>query len=371
MRNVVVTGAKGFVGKNLIAHLKSLDDEIEIFEIDIDTDKKDVEEYIKHADYLFHLAGVNRPEKEEDFMKGNFGFTSEVLDILRKNNNKCTILITSSIQAALDNPYGNSKRAGEELLFEYSKETGAKVCVYRLPNVFGKWCRPNYNSVIATFCNNIAKNMEIIINDPNIMMNLVYIDDVCDEFIRALNNKENRDGDYCYVPVTYKITLGEIANTIKSFKESRTSLLLPLMGDELTKKLYSTYLSYLPEDKFSYELNTHKDDRGSFTEVFRTEERGQFSINVIKPGITKGQHWHHTKNEKFIVVAGKGMIRLRKIDEEKIIEYEVSSDKLEVIDIPVGYTHSIVNTSESDMIVMIWANELFDKEKPDTFYMEV
>lgn len=370
MRKIVVTGAKGFVGKNLISYLKQVEN-IEIFEIDIDTPKDNVSEYIKQADYVFHLAGVNRPEKEEDFMNGNFGFTSDILNILKSVNNKCTILITSSIQAALDNPYGRSKKAGEDLLFRYSEETGAKVCVYRLPNVFGKWCRPNYNSVIATFCNNIANGLEIKINNSSVIMNLVYIDDVCEEFVRALNGNENREDAYCYVPTTYKATLGDIAKTIISFKESRENLLLPLMGDELTKKLYSTYLSYLPKNEFSYELKQNKDNRGSFTELFRTSERGQFSVNVVKPGIIKGQHWHHTKNEKFVVVSGKGLIRLRKIDEQDIIEYEVSGDKIEVIDIPVGYTHSIVNNSDTDMIVIIWANELFNKDKPDTFYMEV
>lgn len=367
---ILVTGAKGFVGKNLIAELKNRKYD-EIYECDIDTTEQELEEYTKNCEFVFHLAGVNRPEKEEEFMKGNFGFTSILLDKLKKYNNKAPILITSSIQAKLDNPYGISKKAGEDLIFSYEKETGAKAIVYRLPNVFGKWCRPNYNSAIATFCNNISRGLEIKVNDPKVIMQLVYIDDVVEEFILALEGKEHIEDGFGYIPTVHTITLGEIVELIKSFKESRNNLMLPNMKNEFSKKLYSTYLSYLPENEFCYPLKMNIDNRGSFTEMFKTEERGQISVNISKPGIVKGNHWHNTKNEKFIVVSGKGVIRFRKIDSDEVIEYHVSGDKLEVVDIPVGYTHNIENIGDTDMVTIMWANELFNPEKPDTYYMEV
>ena len=367
---ILVTGAKGFVGKNLVAELKNRGYK-EIFEFDIDTDKSLLDKYTKECEFVYHLAGVNRPENESEFMEGNFGFTSELLELLKKYNNKSPVLMTSSIQAEKENPYGKSKRAGEDLLFSYSKETGAEVFVYRLPNLFGKWSRPNYNSVVATFCYNIARNLEIQINDPEAKLTLAYIDDVVEEFIKAMEDAPTMEGDYCKVSLTYNTTVGEIAELIKSFKESRINLNIPDMGNEFTKKLYSTYLSYLPEDKFSYELKMNVDDRGSFTEFIRTPERGQVSVNISKPGITKGNHWHHTKNEKFLVVSGEALIRFRKIDSDEIIEYKVSGDRLEVVDIPTGYTHSIINIGDTDLVTIMWANECFDPENPDTYHLEV
>lgn len=367
---ILVTGAKGFVGKNLVAELKNRNYN-DIYECDIETTDEELEEYTKKCDFVFHLAGVNRPKKEEEFMKGNFGFTSILLEKLKKHGNKCPILITSSIQAQLDNPYGKSKKAGEDLMFEYSKETGAKVYVYRLTNLFGKWCRPNYNSVVATFCNNIANGLEIKINDSSVKLKLAYIDDVLNELINAMNDNASIKDGYGYIPVTYTITLGEIAELIMKFKKTRENLQIPNMKNEFEKKLYSTYLSYLPESEFGYPVKMNIDDRGSFTELFKTEERGQVSVNISKPGIVKGNHWHHTKNEKFVVVSGEGMIKFRKINSNEIIEYKVSGEKLEIIDIPCGYTHSIENIGTTDMVTIMWANEVFNPEKPDTYFMEV
>ena len=378
---ILVTGAKGFVGKNLIAELnnirlgkaknKNLTDDLTIYEYDIDTQKELLDVYTRDCDFVCHLAGVNRPENPEDFMKGNFGFTSYLLDSLKNNNNKAPILITSSIQAALDNPYGISKKAGEDLIFDYGKENDVKVLVYRLPNVFGKWCRPNYNSAVATFCNNIANDMDITVNDPSVTMNLVYIDDVVKEFINAIAGKENRVDDFCYVPTVHTITLGEIVDLIYSFKESRNNLSVPKLDNPFAKALYSTYLSYLPKDKFSYPLKMNVDARGSFTEIIRTSDRGQFSVNISKPGITKGNHWHHTKNEKFVVVSGKGLIQFRKIGTDEVIDYHVCGDKIEVVDIPTGYTHNIINEGEGDLVTFMWCNECFDPDNPDTFFEEV
>lgn len=367
---ILVTGAKGFVGKNLVAELKNRNYN-EIYECDIETTNDELEEYTKKCDFVFHLAGVNRPENDEEFMKGNFGFTSILLEKLKKHGNKCPILITSSIQAQLDNPYGKSKKAGEDLMFEYSKETGAKVYVYRLTNLFGKWCRPNYNSVVATFCNNIANGLKIKINDPSVKLNLAYIDDVLNELINAMNDNASIKDGYGYIPVTHTITLGEIAELIMKFKTSRENLQIPNMKNEFEKKLYSTYLSYLPENEFGYPVKMNIDNRGSFTELFKTEERGQISVNISKPGIVKGNHWHHTKNEKFVVVSGEGVIKFRKINSNEIIEYKVSGEKLEIIDIPCGYTHSIENIGTTDMVTIMWANEVFNPEKLDTYFMEV
>lgn len=367
---ILVTGANGFVGKNLIAELNNRGYN-HIYKFDIDTDTTLLDEFTKNCGFVFHLAGVNRPKDEKDFMEGNFGFTSELLELLKKHNNKSSILITSSIQAERDNSYGNSKRAGEELLFNYSKETGAKVLVYRLPNLFGKWSRPNYNTVVATYCHNISRGLDIQINNEDAELTLCYIDDVLDEFIRALEGNETKNGDYCCVPVTHKIKLGDLADRIRSFNESRKELSVPNMEDLLTKKLYSTYLSFLPEDEFCYDLKMNCDNRGSFTEFIRTPERGQVSVNVAKPGITKGNHWHHTKNEKFLVVSGTGLIRFRKIGSDEIIEYKVSGEKFQVVDIPTGYTHSIVNIGNTDMVTVMWASEAFNPEKPDTYFLEV
>ncbi len=367
---ILVTGAKGFIGKNLIAELRNRKYE-ELYEFDRDTELSLLDQYTKDCDFVFHLAGINRPQKEEEFMLGNFGFTSVLLDNLKQNANTAPILITSSIQAELDNPYGKSKKAGEELLRNYAGETGSKALIYRLPNVFGKWCRPNYNSAVATFCHSIANGLEIKVNDPSVVMNLVYIDDVITEFMNALEGNENRLNQFCAVPVVHTITLGTIVELIYSFQESRKNLTVPDMKDEFTKKLYSTFLSYLPKDQFSYPLKMNVDQRGSFTEFIRTENRGQVSINISKPGIIKGNHWHHTKNEKFLVVSGKGMIQFRKIDSDEIISYPVSGEKLEVVDIPPGYTHNIINVGDTDMITVMWANEAFDPENPDTFYLKV
>ncbi|MGI6577169.1 MAG: capsular polysaccharide biosynthesis protein CapF [Eubacteriales bacterium] len=380
--NVLVTGSKGFIGKNLVATLKNIiegkerkydfNSKLAILEYDVDADPRLLEEYCRKCDFVINLAGVNRPDDEAEYMPENFGFISTLIDTLMKYDNHCPVMFASSTQAVLDNPYGKSKKAGEDLVFKYASETGAEVYIYRLPNVFGKWCRPNYNSAIATFCFNIARGQPIKVSDRNVRMNLVYIDDVVEEFVNALSGKANKKDDgYCYIPVKYTATLGEIVDLIYSFRASREELDLPDLSDALTKKLYATYISYLPENQFSYPLKMNTDSRGSFTEIIRTPDRGQFSVNISKPGVTKGNHWHNTKFEKFLVVSGKGVIRFRKIDEDRIHEYYVDCKKLEVVDIPTGYTHSIENLGDTDMVTLIWANECYDPEKPDTFYLEV
>jgi len=367
---IFITGSAGFIGKNLIAELRN-QGYTDLPEYDIDTNPALLDEYTKECEFVFHLAGVNRPENPKEFMSGNFGFTSLLLDSLRKHSNKAPILITSSIQAALENPYGQSKKAGEDLLFQYSKETNVPVYIYRLPNVFGKWCRPNYNSVVATFCNNIANNFPIQVNNPDVEMNLVYIDDVVNSFIEKVKGKGYKVKEFETVSPVYTIKLGEIVELLYQFKESRDNLHIPDMGDAFTKKLYATYLSYLSEDNFSYPLKMNIDERGSFTEFLKSPDRGQVSVNISKPHITKGNHWHHTKNEKFLVVSGKGVVRFRKVDSDKIIEYFVSGDKMEVVDIPVGYTHNIENLGDTDMVTIMWVNEIFNKEKPDTVFLKV
>jgi len=367
---ILITGARGFIGKNLISELKNRG-YTDLFEFDMDTDPSSLESYARNCDFVYHLAGVNRPRNQDEYMEGNFGFSVRLIDALKKNNNTCPVMFASSIQAEVDNEYGRSKRAAEKLFFEYGKQTGARVLVYRFQNVFGKWCRPNYNSVIATFCHNISRDLPITINDRNTQINLVYIDDLVEELINALHGKENRQGDFCAIPISYKRTLGEIADLIQSFKSDRETLNVPDMGDDFIKKLYSTYLSYLPVDQFSYPLKMNMDARGSFTEIIRTKDRGQFSVNVIKPGVTKGNHWHHTKTEKFLAVSGKGLVRLRRIDSDEIIDYHVSGERMEVVDIPAGYTHNITNTGDEDLVVFMWANEPFDPDKPDTYYQEV
>ena len=390
---VLITGAKGFVGKNLTEALKNVRDgkdktrgELKITELflyDLDSTESELENYCKNADFVFNLAGVNRPENDEDFMKGNFGFASTLLNTLKKYGNKCPVMLSSSVQASLEgryrgSKYGESKKAGENLFFDYAKETGAKVLVYRFPNLFGKWCRPNYNSAIATFCHNTANGLEIKVNDPNAYMDVCYIDDLTDEMINALSGKENRSGSYCSVPVHYETTLGVIADAIKSFPAMRLKLGVPDMSDGLKRKLYATWLSYLPSEEFAYNLRTNEDARGSFTEIIRSVAGGQFSVNVSKPGAVKGNHWHNTKNEKFVVVSGEGLIKLRKIGLDEngnkypVYEFKVSGEDIRVVDMIPGYTHSIKNLSrDKDLVTFMWADECFDPSKPDTFYEEV
>ncbi len=394
--NILITGAAGFVGKNLTEALRNVKDgkdkthpglEIgELYLYDVDSPASLLEEAGEKADFVFNLAGVNRPQNPEEFMEGNFGFASTLLETLKKYNNKCPIVLSSSIQATLigryDSDYGRSKKAGEELFFEYEKETGAKVLVYRFPNLFGKWCRPNYNSAVATFCNNIANDLEITVNDPSVMLELLYIDDLVDEMFAALEGKEHRcefdgidtvltpDGRYCASPVTHKVTLGEIVELLDKFKNVPTCLTMPeIPYGSFAKKLYSTYLSYLPKEKASFPLKMNVDARGSFTEMLKTEKCGQFSVNISKPGITKGQHWHNTKWEFFIVVSGKGLIQQRKIGTEEVINFYVDGEKIEAVHMLPGYTHNIINLSDTqDLVTVMWANECFDPNKPDTFF---
>lgn len=384
---VLVTGAKGFIGQNLIATLKQ-NKEIEIYEFGRTNTEEDLLKYTKDCSFVFHLAGINRPINPEEFMEGNYALTDRLLKALKINQNKASILLTSSIQAELENDYGISKKAGEEVLQKYSKETDTKVYIYRLPNVFGKWCKPNYNSAVATFCYNIANELPIQVNNKDHIMNLVYIDDVVREFIKTINkniedispnadgnlnknNDLNNNNKFCIIPEITTITLGEIADLIENFPKLRTNLGVPVLNRDIEKQLYSTYLSYLPKEKFSYQLKMNVDNRGSFTEFIKTPERGQVSINVSKPGITKGNHWHHTKTEKFMVVSGTGLIQFRQINSEEIIEYRVSGENLEVVDIPTGYTHNIINVGTKDLVTVMWANEAFDPQNPDTFFLEV
>lgn len=398
--NILVTGAKGFVGRNLCAQLKNIRDgkakkyglsqDINVLEYDIDTDPKLLDEYCAKADFVFNLAGVNRPKDPKEFMNGNFGFASNLLDTLKKHQNTCPVMISSSIQATLvgryaEGDYGKSKKAGEELFFEYSKETGAKVLVYRFPNLFGKWCRPNYNSAVATFCYNIANKLPIQINDRSTELELLYIDDLVDEMIDALVGKEHhcefngvetviqQEGRYCAVPIAHKVTLGEIVDLLNEFSEQPKTLIIPeIPANSFAKKLYSTYLSYLPKDKIAFPLKMNVDDRGSFTELLKTINCGQVSINISKPGITKGQHWHNTKWEFFMVVAGHGLIQERKIDTDEIIEFEVTGEEIKAIHMLPGYTHNIINLSESEnLVTVMWCNECFDPNRPDTYFEPV
>ena len=393
---ILVTGAKGFVGKNLCASLYNLRDGKdrtrpdlkidEVFEYDIDSTFDELERYCQNADFVFNLAGVNRPKKSEEFMNGNFGFASQLLDTLKKYKNKCPVMLSSSIQASLmgrygESDYGKSKLAGENLFFDYSFDTGAKVFVYRFPNLFGKWCRPNYNSAVATFCNNIANDLPIVVNDRTTELELLYIDDLVCEMLDLLENKEHRceyvgltpvaadNGRYCYVPTTCFVTLGEIVDLLEKFKNQPDTLLMPqIPKNSFEKKLYSTYLSYLPKEKASFPLKMNIDNRGSFTELLKTENSGQISVNISEPGITKGQHWHHSKWEFFIVVSGHALIQERKIGTDEIMEFEVSGEKIEAVHMLPGYTHNIINLSDSErLITLMWANETFDPEHPDTF----
>ncbi|MFZ4856347.1 MAG: capsular polysaccharide biosynthesis protein CapF [Desulfuromonadaceae bacterium] len=370
MKTVLITGSNGFVGRNLTVSLAQRND-IKITGFDVDEDPATLPSLVADADFIFHLAGVNRPQNVDEFTTGNTGLTETLISHLRVSGKATPLLISSSTQATQDNPYGVSKRAAEDAVFAYGREIGAAVFVYRLPNVFGKWCRPNYNSAVATFCHNIALDLPIQINDPSVVMNLVYIDDVVHSFIGALDGSVPVPDDFCQVQPVHTVMLGVIAELIYSFKTSRTGRSVPDMSEPFTRKLYSTYLSYLPSDQFSYPLTMNIDERGSFTEFIKTPNRGQVSVNISKPGITKGNHWHHTKNEKFLVVSGRGVIRFRQVGSEEIIEYQVSGEKLEVVDIPTGYTHNISNTGETDMVTVMWCNEMFDPKRPDTYFEPV
>lgn len=371
---ILITGAGGFVGKNLVAQLRNEGYE-NLLLFDIDTPKELLCEYTAKAAFVYHLAGVNRPKDPSEFYTGNRGLTEELVHLLAQNGNTAPVLLCSSIQAELDNDYGKSKREAEDVVFAHERNTDAPALVFRLPNLFGKWCRPSYNSVVATFCYNVANGLPIEVRDPAYTVPLVYIDDVVESFIRAMSGGAMRDCSipgYCHLGCEgYDVTLGRIASLCESFRDSRKTLAVPDMGDAFASKLYSTYLSYLPENAFSYPLAMHCDERGSFTEFLRTPERGQVSVNISKPGIVKGNHWHHSKNEKFLVVKGEGVIRFRKLNEEKVIEYRVSGEKLEVVDIPTGYTHNIENVGEGEMVTVMWANEPFNPEKPDTYFLKV
>ena len=409
---ILVTGAKGFVGKNLCAQLKNIKDGKcvipgltgnleDIYEYDVDSTPEQLDAYCSDCDFVFNLAGVNRPQNPEEFMQGNFGFASTLLETLRKHSNTCPVMLSSSIQATLvgryaEGEYGKSKKAGEELFFQYAAQTGAKVLVYRFPNLFGKWCRPNYNSAVATFCHNIANDLPIQVNDRSVELELLYIDDLVDEMINALQGNEHRcdydgldaipavissehsesrnlAGRYCYCPVTHKITLGEIVDLIYSFAAQPSNLMMPEIPEgSFAKKLYSAYLSYLPKEKVKFALKMNVDDRGSFTELLKTASCGQFSVNVSKPGITKGQHWHHTKWEFFMVVSGKGLIQLRRIGSDEVLDFEVSGEKIEAVHMLPGYTHNIINLSDTeDLVTLMWANEAFDPARPDTYFEPV
>lgn len=397
---ILVTGAKGFVGKNLCAQLKNIRDGKarcygnvtvdEVMEYDLDTDSGLLDEWCGRADFVFNLAGVNRPKDQAEFMQGNFGFASTLLDTLKRCGNTCPVMLSSSIQATLigrygESDYGKSKLAGENLFFDYGKETGAKVLVYRFPNLFGKWCRPNYNSAVATFCNNIANDLPIQVNDRLTQLELLYVDDLVDEMIAALRGEEHhcefdgvnavlcKDGAYCAVPVSHRATLGEIVDLLESFHSQPQTLMMPEIAEgSFAKKLYSTYLSYLPKEKVAFPLKMNVDDRGSFTELLKTADCGQFSVNISKPGITKGQHWHNTKWEFFIVVSGRALIEERRIGSDDVLRFEVSGDKIEAVHMLPGYTHNIINLSETDdLVTLMWANERFNPEKPDTYFEKV
>ena len=397
--NILITGAKGFVGKNLVENLKNIREGKnrtrpgisigEILEYDIDTDPALLDDYCQKADFVFNLAGVNRPQNQEEFMQGNFGFASTLLDTLKKHKNTCPVMISSSIQATCigryDSDYGRSKKAGEELVFAYGEETGAKVLVYRFPNLFGKWCRPNYNSAVATFCNNIANDLPIQVNDPSVQLELLYIDDLVEEMLDALEGREHRcefagietvltdTGCYCAAPVSHKVTLGEIVDLLHRFKAQSQTLEMPeIPAGSFAKKLYSTYLSYLPRDGAIFDLKMNCDQRGSFTELLKTASCGQFSVNISKPGITKGEHWHNSKWEFFIVVSGRALIQQRKIGTEEVLNFEVSGEKIQAVHMLPGYTHNIINLSDTrDLVTVMWANEPFDPNKPDTFFEKV
>ena len=397
---ILVTGAKGFVGKNLVASLRNIQEGKDrtkpglvvdaIYEYDLDTDPKLLDEYCAQADFVFHLAGVNRPQDPKEFMEGNFGFSSTLLEKLKAHGNTCPVMLSSSIQATLigrygQSDYGKSKLAGEELFFEYGRHSGAGVLVYRFPNLFGKWCRPNYNSAVATFCHNMANGLPITVTDPAIELELLYIDDLVEEMLLALQGNPHccnydgltavaaADGRYCYAPVTHKVTLGRIVELLQAFQAQPKTLQMPqIPANSFEKKLYSTYLSYLPAEKVAFSLKMNEDPRGSFTELLKTADHGQFSVNISKPGITKGQHWHHTKWEFFMVVAGRGLIQQRRIGSEEVLNFEVSGDKIQAVHMLPGYTHNIINLSETEnLVTLMWANEAFDPDRPDTYFEKV
>ena len=381
--NILITGAGGFIGKNLVCALENIRDgkdrshpELsigEVFGCTRQTSEQELRDYCAKADFVFHLAGVNRPKEQAEFMEGNRDFTGRLLELLEEAENPCPVMLSSSTQAALDNPYGESKRAGEQLLRDYGARSGAKTLIYRFPNVFGKWCRPNYNSAVATFCHNRANDLPIRVNDRSTRLTLVYIDDVVQELLAALGGNEHRDGDFCCVPVTHSATLGEIVDLIETFRAQPESLVMPeIPNGSFAKKLYSTFLSYLPKEKVAFPLKSNVDARGSFTELLKTTSNGQFSVNISKPGITKGQHWHNTKWEFFIVVSGHGLIQERRIGSDEVMEFEVSGEKIEAVHMLPGYTHNIINLSETEnLVTLMWANELFDPKHPDTFFQEV
>ena len=397
---ILVTGAKGFVGKNLCAQLNNIKEGkarcygdltiSEVYEYDIDNTADELETYCSDCDFVFNLAGVNRPQNTEEFMEGNFGFASTLLDTLKKHGNNCPVMLSSSAQASLtgrfgNSEYGRSKKAGEDLFLSYGEEVGARVLVYRFPNLYGKWCRPNYNSAVATFCNNIANDLPITVNDPSVELELLYIDDLVEEMIAALQGKEHHcefegldvtpvaDGRYCYCPITHKVTLGEIVDLLHKFEEMPRTLMIPeIPADSFAKRLYSTFLSYLPKEKAVFSLKMNKDDRGSFTELVHTLNCGQVSINISKPGVTKGQHWHNTKWEQFIVVSGHGLIQMRKEGTDEVREYEVSGDNIQSVIMLPGYTHNIINLSDTeDLVTVMYCNEIFNPNRPDTFFDEV
>lgn len=367
---IVITGSNGFVGRNLIADLKQTT-EYEILEINRTTSDEEIKKFLLEADFIVHLAGINRPEKEDEFKKGNVSLLEKYLKVIKENKNTPPILLSSSTQAVQDNLYGISKREAEKILETFSKVNGNKIFIYRFPNLFGKWSKPNYNSVIATFCYNVTRGKNLTVNDKNTILNLNYIDDVIFEIKRAIESRPTLEEGVPVVPNVYQKTLGEIVDLLYSFKEQRSDKTLPNLEDSFEKALYSTYLSYLPTDKFSYPLKMNVDERGSFTEFLKTPDRGQVSVNISKPGIVKGNHWHHTKNEKFLVVSGEGVIRFRLPGNDEVIEYFVSGVQLEVVDIPVGYTHNIENLGDADMVTIMWVNEMFDPNNPDTYFLEV
>ena len=394
--NILVTGAKGFVGRNLVENLKNIRDGKNrtrpnihigiIYEYDIDSTPEQLDLYCADCDFVFNLAGVNRPKDPKEFREGNFGFASVLLETLKKHNNTCPIMLSSSVQATLQgrfgtSEYGISKKAGEDLFFNYSAETGAKVLVYRFPNLVGKWVRPNYNSAVGTFCNNIANDLPITVNDPSVELELLFIDDLIDEMFDALEGKEHHcefdginavltdNGKFCAAPVTHKATLGYIVECLHRFHDQPKTLIIPAIPNgSFEKKLYSMYLSYLPKEKVAFDLKMNCDDRGSFTELLKTSDCGQFSVNISKPGITKGQHWHNSKWEFFIVVSGHGLIQERKIGTDEIIEFEVTGDRIQAVHMLPGYTHNVINLSDTEnLVTVMWANETFDPAKPDTF----
>lgn len=396
---ILVTGAKGFVGRNLCAQLNNIRDGKarnygvaveEVYEYDLDSTPEELDSWCKDADFVFNLAGVNRPQNQEEFMAGNFGFASTLLDTLKKHGNTCPVMLSSSQQASLtgrfgNSEYGRSKKAGEDLFLKYGEDTGSKVLVYRFPNLFGKWCRPNYNSAVATFCNAVANDLPYTVNDPSVELELLYIDDLVDEMIACLKGEEHRcefdglgvfpmkDGRYCYVPTTHKATLGEIVDLLHKFEDQRKTLIIPeIPAGSFAKKLYSTFLSYLPKEKVAFSLKTNSDERGTFTELIKTLGNGQFSVNISKPGVTKGQHWHNTKWEFFIVVSGKALIQERKIGSDEVLSFEVSGEEIKAVHMLPGYTHNIINLSETEpLVTLMWANELFNPNRPDTYFEPV